>query len=92
MLKGKGTEGERPTDRKAEVRAMLDAYIIDAIRREELEREKEFERRRIWLELELPLPPRDHDKREDKSEEPDQGPVVIPFRPEMPIRNEEDAA
>ena len=69
---------------------MLDAYIIDAIRKEELEREREFERRRIWLEL--PLPPR-VEKEPEKGETPaDEDPVVIPFKPEMPIRREEDAA
>ncbi len=58
---------------------MLDAYIIDSIRREEEERERAFERRRIHLELpierERPRPeqPRGHD-------EPFMGdPVVIPF-------------
>ncbi len=67
---------------------MLDAYIIDAIREEELEREREFERRRIWLEL--PLPPPVQKKPDDEAQE-ERGPIVIPFRPEMGIE-EEDAA
>jgi hypothetical protein len=67
---------------------MLDAYIIDVIRQEELEREREFERRRVWLELPLPPPPPPVEKKDQPAEE---GPIVIPFRPEMGIR-EEDAA
>ena len=66
---------------------MLDAYIIDAIRQEELEREREAARRRIWLELPLPPPP----ERKSDEQPDDRGPIVIPIRPEMGIR-EEDAA
>jgi len=75
---------------------MLDAYIIDAIRKEELEREREAARRRVWLELPLPpvMPPRDERGERDESDERDEddrGPVVIPFGPD--IRDvEEDAA
>jgi hypothetical protein len=67
---------------------MLDAYIIEAIREEELRRERELaESRRIWLEL--PLPSRD--PREHKPEIVDErGPVVIPFSPD--IRDMEDNA
>lgn len=66
---------------------MLDAYIIDAIRQEELKREREQERRRIWLELPLPpLPPRE--KKDENRDE--HGSVVIPFGPD--IREEDDAA
>jgi hypothetical protein len=64
---------------------MLDAYIIDAIRQEELERERDFERRRVWLELPLPPPP---PKKPQVEPEDQRGPIVIPFMPEI----EEDAA
>jgi hypothetical protein len=68
---------------------MLDAYIIDAIRKEELERAREAERRRAWLELPLPPPP---ERREQEEQPPEQGgPIVIPFHPEIGER-EEDAA
>jgi len=36
---------------------MLDAFIIDAIRREELERERAFDRNRPRLELPIPRAP-----------------------------------
>jgi hypothetical protein len=68
---------------------MLDAYIIDAIRKEELERERELERRRVWLELPLPPPPERRDPESPTSEQ--DGPIVIPFIPEISER-EEDAA
>lgn len=61
---------------------MLDAYIIDAIRREELERERQAEQgRRIWLEIPQP-------NIWDTPRTPDQGPddergvVIIPLYPE----------
>jgi hypothetical protein len=66
---------------------MLDAYIIDAIRQEELERERDFERRRVWLELPLPPPP----ERRDVPTDEEGGPIVVPFRPEIGER-EENAA
>ncbi len=66
---------------------MLDAYIIDAIREEELERERAFERRRIHLEVPVwEEPPR---RRQRPSDEADRGPVVIPLDPPS---YEEDAA
>ena len=66
---------------------MLDAYIINAIREEEEKRERDFARRRIYLELPMPsLPPRD--QKDDREEE--RGPVVIPFSPD--IRDVEDDA
>lgn len=68
---------------------MLDAYIIEQIREEELKREREFARRRIWLELPLPPPPPPRDHRYEIGEE-QHGPVVIPFSPD--IRDVEDDA
>ncbi len=70
---------------------MLDAYIIDAIRQEELAREREFDRRRIYLELPLPprLPPPNIDG-ERRDEDEHRGPVIIPFSPD--IRDVEDDA
>ncbi|MCK6549671.1 hypothetical protein L6R52_27795 [Myxococcota bacterium] len=70
---------------------MLDAYIIDAIRDEELERERAFERRRVFLELPIRPDPRrrDDDRRRDEPDAYD--PVIIPLTPEIPIR-EDDAA
>lgn len=69
---------------------MLDAHIIDAIREEELERDRAFERRRVFLELPLRPDPRRRDEhsREDLDVH---DPVIIPFRPDIPIR-EDDAA
>lgn len=71
---------------------MLDAHIIDAIRKEELEREREYERRRIWLELPLIRPEERAPRGEERAE--DDEPYFVPFRPEMPIRSPrgEDAA
>lgn len=61
---------------------MLDAYIIDAIRREELERERQAEEgRRIWLELPVPQvweAPRAPDQEPDD----DRGVLIIPLYPE----------
>lgn len=73
---------------------MLDAYIIDAIRQEEEERERQFERRRIRLELPIHRPRDDRNEREKQydrrrpEEEQERGPIVIPLDP-MP---ETDAA
>ena len=68
---------------------MLDAYIIDVIRREQEERDRAFEGRRIHLELPIHRPERPvRDERPDP--DADRGPIVIPFhRGERP---EEDAA
>lgn len=70
---------------------MLDAYIIDAIRREQEEREKDFARRRIQLEIPVyrePPPARDEYNQEE--EEVERGPIIIPLNPlDSP---EEDAA
>lgn len=64
---------------------MLDAYIIDAIRREEQERERQLEEgRRIWLDL--PQPPPFDDESASSEEEEERGVVIIPLYPE------EDAA
>ena len=67
---------------------MLDAYIIDAIRREEEDKEqRDFERRRVWLEIPIyrrdPPPPPSREEHE-----PERGPIVIPLDGEI----EEDAA
>jgi hypothetical protein len=58
---------------------MLDAYIIDAIRQAELDREAEFERRRVRLELPLPIP-REIPRRAPEIED-ERGPIVIPLNP-----------
>jgi hypothetical protein len=60
---------------------MLDAYIIDAIRREEQERERQLEEgRRIWLEL--PLPSYEEDAAPAVEEDADRGVVIIPLYPD----------
>ncbi len=56
---------------------MLDAYIIEAIRREEERRRQAAEAsRRLWIEAPLPPPPR------ARIEEPEaeHDPIVIPLR------------
>jgi hypothetical protein len=62
---------------------MLDAYIIDAIRREELEREREREQRRPRLELPIdrPLERRPSEPRGWRRPIDDQmgDPIVIPI-------------
>lgn len=71
---------------------MLDAYIIDAIRQEEFERERQFERRRIWLELPKPQPPKRPEQPDEGRDDAENGPLIIPFRPEIGTFEEEDAA
>lgn len=67
---------------------MLDAYIIDSIRRDDEERDRAFERRRIYAELPIERDPRQPARRDD---EPFMGdPVVIPLI--APDEIEEDAA
>ncbi len=71
---------------------MLDAYIIEKIRQEELERRhQQDEGRRIWLEL--PKPTWEDPKQpeaEGAPEDPaDRGTIVIPLYPE---EVEDDAA
>ena len=70
---------------------MLDAYIIDAIRREQEEREKDFARRRIQLEIPVYRePPPAIDEYAEEEEDYGRGPIVIPLNPsDSP---EEDAA
>lgn len=68
---------------------MLDAYIINEIRKQEIERERNFERRRVWLELPLPPPPLP--RRELDEVDRREGPVIIPFRPEMDDAREDAA-
>ena len=72
---------------------MLDAYIIDAIRREQEERERAFEGRRIHLELPLHQPDRSDRPTRDEQPDPyaDRGPIVIPFH-RSGDEPEEDAA
>jgi hypothetical protein len=71
---------------------MLDAYIIDSIRKEQEERERAFERRRIHLELPLDRPSdRDRPPPSRRDDEPFMGdPVVIPLI--TPDEIEDDAA
>jgi hypothetical protein len=58
---------------------MLDAFIIEQIKQEELERQqRQDEGRRIYLEL--PRPRADEDRKRD---EPEMGPIVIPLYPEI---------
>jgi hypothetical protein len=67
---------------------MLDAYIIDAIRQAELDREREFQRRRVYLEL--PLPSRRPEPRREETDMSD--PIVIPLNPDREDEVEDDAA
>jgi hypothetical protein len=64
--------------RQKGVAAMLDAYIIDSIRRDDEARERAFERRRIYAELPID---RDHPRQPARrDDEPFMGdPVVIPL-------------
>ena len=57
---------------------MLDAYIIDAIRKEQEEREQEFELRRVQLELPIEMPDRSR-RMPPPSIDDGHGPVVIPL-------------
>lgn len=69
---------------------MLDAYIIDAIRREEQERERQLEEgRRIWLEIPQPSP-YGHERAAETDEEPARGVIIIPLYPDED--DAEDAA
>ena len=53
---------------------MLDAYIIEKIRKERFERDQSFEQgRRIWLELPDELP------NEPESSDDPSGPIIIPL-------------
>ena len=57
---------------------MLDAYIIEKIKQEELERQQRSdEGRRIWLELPMPS---DQEPRAEEAE-PERGTIVIPLHP-----------
>jgi len=70
---------------------MLDAYIIDAIRRQEIEQERAFERSRLYIELEIPRERAPDYRRRPENEEPSMGdPVVIPLI--NPPEIEDDAA
>ena len=64
---------------------MLDAYIIEKIKQEELERQRQFEEgRRIYLEL--PQNWREEPRQEEEEEQG--GPIIIPLHPD----DVEDAA
>ena len=54
---------------------MLDAFIIDEIRR----REEQREDRRPRLELPLPEPHRQNDRREREDERPQRGVLIIDY-------------
>lgn len=67
---------------------MLDAYIIEKIKEEELNRQRRNEEgRRIQLELPKPWDGPAREKEED-SEDHGRGPIIIPLYPEV----EDDAA
>jgi hypothetical protein len=67
---------------------MLDAYIIEKIKQEELERQQRSdEGRRIWLEL--PKPIWDDPRAEEADPEAERGTIIIPL---YPPDVEEDAA
>ena len=66
---------------------MLDAYIIDRIRREQEEADQ-IERPRLRLNLPLIRPPRAPEPTSGE-ESISEGPVVIPFAPEIPLYDEE---
>lgn len=68
---------------------MLDAYIIDAIRQEELERDRRAEEgRRIWLEIPEPSV-WDYDAPNPEAEAPKRGICIIPLHD---VYEEEDEA
>jgi hypothetical protein len=60
---------------------MLDAYIIEKIKQEELEKQQRSdEGRRIWLEL--PKPSWEEPRKEEAEPDQDRGTVIIPLYPE----------
>jgi hypothetical protein len=60
---------------------MLDAYIIEKIKQEELEKQRQFdEGRRIWLEL--PQPQLEAPSKEEAEQDQDRGRLIIPLYPE----------
>lgn len=63
---------------------MLDAYIIDAIQKEQQERERQAEEgRRIWLEIPGPEAYEEaHREETPVDEEADRGVLIIPLYPE----------
>ena len=72
---------------------MLDAYIIDAIRREEEQREREQARPRVHLEIPVYRePPPEYSEHDDRYNDPDEEErvIIIPINP--PKRPSEDAA
>lgn len=62
---------------------MLDAYIIDAIREAELERERAFDRRRIQLEITIDRPPLERPKAPVTPVHEMGDPIVISIVPEQ---------
>ena len=68
---------------------MLDAYIIDAIRREEQRRREIAESgRRLWIETPMMPAPSPRGQEEEREE----GPIVIPLHPDDAPESGEDAA
>ena len=62
---------------------MLDAYIIDAIQREQQERERQAEEsRRIWLEIPGPAAYEEPNRVEEVDQEEERGILIIPLYPE----------
>ena len=69
---------------------MLDAYIIDAIRRQERAAD---EQGRIWLELPLESPHDSDDPSErTNDDEPERGVIVIPLHGDVEDGEEEEEA
>ncbi len=67
---------------------MLDAYIIDDIRRRPQREQTDRERLRI----ELPYPEAPEPSGEARDEEEERGPIVIPLRPDPTDREQNDDA
>ena len=65
---------------------MLDAYIIDAIRREE---RADKERERVWLELPLD-PRRPNDRPEQGDSSPSERVVIIPLHDDVEDDDDDD--
>lgn len=67
---------------------MLDSYIIDAIKRQERERQ---DGGRVRLELPLHRGPQPEEPIDDREDEADRGVIIIPLEPDLPL-SEDDAA
>lgn len=66
---------------------MLDAYIIDAIRRDE-ERRRDVDAGRARLELPVPGVPEPQPKSPEADPHDDRGVVIIPLSPDIPLRDD----